>query len=59
MLIPESSSVMALCRLWSGAGKDEERGREWWAKGVTHSIWLRADIMGRLGRDLGLTALTG
>jgi len=35
----------------------EEIGRnEWWGKGVTLSIWLRADVMERLIADRGLRA---
>jgi len=40
----------------SGAGKDGEREREWWANGVTLSIWLRADVMERLRGDQALIA---
>ena len=40
----------------SGAGKDGKVEKEWWAKGVTLSVWLRADVMARLRLDQGLTA---
>lgn len=40
----------------SDTSEDVQSGEVWWAKGVTLSLWLRADVMARLRSDRGLTA---